>query len=50
VMLHVARIKAEWLPLLVGLFVSTALTIAVTGLVFFWVMRKMELQETEQNP
>jgi holin-like protein len=50
VMLHVARIKAEWLPLLVGLFVSTALTIAVTALVFFWVMKKMGLQEAEQNP
>ncbi|HSM27480.1 MAG TPA: CidA/LrgA family protein [Thioalkalivibrio sp.] len=50
VMLHVARIKAEWLPLLAGLLVSTALTIAVTALVFFWVMRKMGLQEAEQNP
>jgi putative effector of murein hydrolase LrgA (UPF0299 family) len=49
-MLHVARIKAEWLPLLVGLLVSTALTIAVTALVFFWVLRKMGLQEAEQNP
>jgi holin-like protein len=50
VMLHVARIKAEWLPLLVGLLVSTALTLAVTAVVFFWVMRKMGLQEAEQNP
>ena len=50
VMLHVARIRAEWLPLLAGLLVSTALTIAVTALVFFWVMRKMGLQEAEQSP
>ncbi len=50
VMLHAARIKTEWLPLLAGLFVSTALTIAVTGLVFFWMMRKMGLCEAEQKP
>lgn len=50
VMLHVARIKAEWLPLLAGLFLSTALTIAITALVFFLVMRKMGLQEAEQDP
>jgi len=50
VMLHVARIRAEWLPLLAGLLVSTALTIAVTALAFFWVMRKMGLEEAEQNP
>lgn len=49
VMLHIARIKAEWLPLLVGLVVSTALTITFTGLVFFWVMRKMGLLDAEQN-
>ena len=50
VMLHLARIKGEWLPLLVGLLVSTTLTIAVTAVVFFWVMRKMGLQEAEQKP
>ena len=49
VMLHVARIRTEWLPLLAALFVSTALTIAVTALVFFWVMRRMGLHEPEQR-
>jgi holin-like protein len=33
VMLHVARIAAEWLPILVALLVSTALAITVTALV-----------------
>jgi holin-like protein len=33
-MLHVARLKAEWLPILASLILSTALTIVVTGWVF----------------
>ncbi len=47
VMLHIARIRAEWLPLLLALLVSTTLTIAVTALVFAWVVRRMGLQESE---
>ncbi len=50
VILHVARIRAEWLPLLVALLVSTAVTIVVTALVFFWVLRRMGLQEPESKP
>ncbi len=50
VILHVARIRAEWLPLLVALLVSTAVTIVVTALVFFWVLRRMGLQESESRP
>lgn len=43
IMLHSARLQAEWLPLFTALFVSTVLTIAVTGWVFFAVMRRMGL-------
>ena len=35
IMLHVARIHAEWLPLLITLLASTFLTLLVTA----WVMR-----------
>ncbi len=33
VMLHFARVGAEWLPILVSLVISTVLTLAVTALV-----------------
>lgn len=36
VMLHVARIRDEWLPIVVALLVSTALAIAVTAVVVRW--------------
>jgi holin-like protein len=39
VMLHVARIGREWLPIIVSLLVSTALAIAVTALVVTWTAR-----------
>ena len=41
VMLHVARIQAEWLPLLVALLTSTFLTILVTALVMRLAMRRL---------
>jgi holin-like protein len=34
IMLHFARLRAEWLPVVAALFVSTLLTIAVTATVF----------------
>ena len=40
VMLHVARISDEWLPIIVALLVSTALAIAVTALVINWTARR----------
>ncbi len=40
VMLHVARIGKEWLPIVVALVVSTALAIAVTALVVTWAARR----------
>ena len=39
VMLHVARIVDEWIPIVVALLASTALAIAVTALVIHWTAR-----------
>jgi holin-like protein len=39
IMVHVGRLKAEWLPILVALVVSTLLTIAVTALVMEALLR-----------
>jgi holin-like protein len=39
VMLHVARIAKEWLPIVVALVASTALAIVVTALVMQWATR-----------
>lgn len=39
VMLHLARIRAEWLAILAGLIGSTLLTLAVTAFVFRLVAR-----------
>ena len=47
VMLHVARIGKEWLPIVVSLLVSTALAIAVTALVVRWTARRFALDDTE---
>jgi holin-like protein len=47
VMLHVARISKEWLPIVVALLVSTALAIAVTALVVTWTARRFALNDTE---
>jgi len=47
VMLHVARIGKEWLPIVVSLSVSTALAIAVTALVVTWTARRFASDDTE---
>jgi holin-like protein len=39
VMLHAARLEAEWPAIAAAILVSTALTIVVTALVFHWVSR-----------
>ena len=39
VMLHVARIVDEWVPIVIALLASTALAIAVTALVIHWTSR-----------
>lgn len=50
VMVHVQRIKADWLPLLVALVVSTVLTIAVTALVFRLVERAVGQPDPDASP
>ena len=40
VMLHIARIGNEWLPIVASLIISTALAIAVTALVITWTARR----------
>jgi holin-like protein len=39
IMVHLRLIAAEWLPITAALVVSTALTIAVTGVVMQWLAR-----------
>ncbi|MGE5517754.1 MAG: CidA/LrgA family protein [Bacteroidota bacterium] len=39
VMVHLKLIAGEWLPITVALVVSTALTIAVTGLTMQWLAK-----------
>lgn len=47
VMLHTGRLAAEWLPILVALVASTALTIAVTALVTERTHRWLERRRGE---
>jgi holin-like protein len=42
VMLHVARLTDEWLPIVVALVLSTVLAIAATALTFAWLARKAD--------
>jgi holin-like protein len=39
VMVHLARLREEWLPIVVAIVISTALTIACTALAMVWLMR-----------
>jgi len=39
VMVHLGRLRDEWLPIVVALVVSTAITIAVTALAMRWLAR-----------
>lgn len=47
VMLHVARLADEWLPIVVALGVSTVLAIAATALTFEWLARRQEARSAE---
>lgn len=40
VMLHVAQIEAEWVPIVVALGVSTVLAIATAALTFQWLVQR----------
>ena len=48
-MLHVARVVDEWVPIVVALTVSTVLAIAATALTFQWLARRQEGTEPEQR-
>ena len=45
VMLHLSRLRDEWLPILVALVFSTLLTIACTALAMTWLMRLLSRKE-----
>jgi holin-like protein len=45
VMLHLARLRDEWLPIAVGLVASTILTIACAALAMAWLMRFFSKKE-----
>jgi holin-like protein len=47
VMLHLARIGREWLPIAVALVASTALAIVVTALVVTWAARRLAPEEAD---
>lgn len=42
VMLHVARLADEWLPIIVALGASTVLAIAATALTFEWLAQRQQ--------
>ncbi|MEO8753386.1 MAG: CidA/LrgA family protein [Casimicrobiaceae bacterium] len=42
VMLHVAQIEAQWVPIVVAIGVSTVLAIATTALTFQWLLQRQE--------
>ena len=46
VMVHLARLRDEWLPISVALVVSTVLTIACTALTMRWLLRVAAKKET----
>ncbi|HTQ00602.1 MAG TPA: CidA/LrgA family protein [Casimicrobiaceae bacterium] len=45
VMLHVARIEAEWVPIVTAIAVSTVLAMAATAVAFQWIVRRQESAE-----
>ena len=45
VMVHLSRLREEWLPITVALVLSTLLTIGCTALVMNWLMRRYSRKE-----
>ncbi|MEO8158261.1 MAG: CidA/LrgA family protein [Betaproteobacteria bacterium] len=45
VMVHLSRLRDEWLPITVALVLSTLLTIACTALVMNWLMRRFATRD-----
>jgi len=46
VMMYVAQVTDEWLPILAALVVSTVLAIAATALTFAWLARRQRRAQT----
>ena len=46
VMMYVAQVTAEWLPIVAALVVSTVLAIAATALTFAWLVRRQQRAST----
>ena len=40
VMVHLSRLRDEWLPISIAVVLSTVLTIGITALVMQWLMRR----------
>ena len=45
VMVHLSRLRDEWLPITLALVLSTLLTIGCTALVMNWLMRRFSHKE-----
>ena len=50
VMMYVAQVTDEWLPILAALLVSTVLAIAATALAFAWLVRRQQRAPTRPTP
>ena len=42
IMLHVAQIEAEWVPIVAAIVISTILALATAALTFQWIVRRQE--------
>jgi holin-like protein len=42
VMLHVAQLSSEWVPVAAAIAISTVLALAVTAVTFQWLIRRQE--------
>jgi holin-like protein len=49
VMLHLARIRSEWLAIIAALLISSLLTLAITALVFRLVARLVDARDEGQS-
>jgi len=49
VMMYVAQVTDEWLPILAALVVSTVLAIATTALTFAWLVRRQRRVQAQES-
>jgi len=48
-MAHVALLQEQWLGILLMMFLSTTVTMAVTGLLLQWLLQRIDANQTEKN-